>query len=298
MTRHTRAVTSALLSEALAPSARGARAAPRSCSTSMGRWLRSSTTRRTRTCPEGTRQLLIEIAKRYGVVACVSGRRASEARAMVSIGTISYLGSHGAELLRAGWTEPVLDPGHRGLGAPDPGVRPRGRHGRPAPLAGADRGQGRDRRLPLARRAGRGGGARGDRRARRARRGGGTAHPLGAQGARGAAAGADRQGRRGSVSFLEDADVDVALYVGDDATDVDAFRGLRQLRRRGSADRSAIRVGVSSEEAPSAVAEEADLARRRNRRRARAARGADRRLGLGLESGRPCGSPTSCGRPC
>ena len=29
---------------------------------------------------------------------------------MVSIGTITYLGSHGAELLRAGWTEAVLDP--------------------------------------------------------------------------------------------------------------------------------------------------------------------------------------------
>ena len=59
--------------------------------------------------PESTRQLLTQIARRYGVVACVSGRRASEARAMVAIGTISYLGSHGAEILRAGWTEPVVD---------------------------------------------------------------------------------------------------------------------------------------------------------------------------------------------
>ena len=30
--------------------------------------------------PETTRRPLIEVAKRYGVVACVSGRRASEAR--------------------------------------------------------------------------------------------------------------------------------------------------------------------------------------------------------------------------
>src|SRR5437588_1206474 len=29
---------------------------------------------------------------------------------MVAIGTISYLGSHGAELLRAGWTEAAVDP--------------------------------------------------------------------------------------------------------------------------------------------------------------------------------------------
>src|SRR5881227_2378634 len=59
---------------------------------------------------ERTRQLLIQIARRYGLVACVSGRPASEARAMVAIGTIFYLGSHGAELLRAGWTTPMLDP--------------------------------------------------------------------------------------------------------------------------------------------------------------------------------------------
>jgi len=60
--------------------------------------------------PERTRQLLIALARRYAAVACVSGRRASEARAMVAIGTIPYLGSHGAEVLRAGWTESKLDP--------------------------------------------------------------------------------------------------------------------------------------------------------------------------------------------
>src|ERR1700733_10216201 len=60
--------------------------------------------------PESTRQLLITISRTYKLVACVTGRRASEARAMVSIGTITYLGSHGAEQLRPGWTEAVLDP--------------------------------------------------------------------------------------------------------------------------------------------------------------------------------------------
>ena len=38
-----------------------------------------------------------------GIESCI------EARARVALGTISYLGSHGAELLRAGWTQPVLD---------------------------------------------------------------------------------------------------------------------------------------------------------------------------------------------
>ena len=60
--------------------------------------------------PESTRQLLISISRTYRLVACVTGRRASEARAMVSIGTITYLGSHGAEQLRPGWTRAKLDP--------------------------------------------------------------------------------------------------------------------------------------------------------------------------------------------
>ncbi len=50
--------------------------------------------------PEATRALLIEIAKRYRLVGCVSGRRAATARQIVAIGTIAYVGNHGGELLR------------------------------------------------------------------------------------------------------------------------------------------------------------------------------------------------------
>src|SRR3989442_1535988 len=108
MSGHTRAVTSALLSEALAPlrTHRDRVAILLDIDGTLAPIVEHADEAHV---PEGTRLLLIEIAKGYGVVACVSGRRASEARAMVSIGTISYLGSHGAELLRAGWTEPVLD---------------------------------------------------------------------------------------------------------------------------------------------------------------------------------------------
>src|SRR5439155_24538345 len=59
--------------------------------------------------PETTRRPLIEVAKRYGIVACVSGRRASDARRIVSLGSIAYLGSHGSEILRAGTIAPELD---------------------------------------------------------------------------------------------------------------------------------------------------------------------------------------------
>jgi trehalose 6-phosphate phosphatase len=60
--------------------------------------------------PEPTRQLLAALSRAYGLVGCISGRRASDARAMVAIGAIPYVGSHGAELLRTGWTESELDP--------------------------------------------------------------------------------------------------------------------------------------------------------------------------------------------
>ena len=60
--------------------------------------------------PEPTRAPLIEVAKRYGVVACVSGRQAATARRIVSLGSIAYVGNHGGELLRPGRTEPELDP--------------------------------------------------------------------------------------------------------------------------------------------------------------------------------------------
>jgi len=60
--------------------------------------------------PEPTRLRLVELAKRYRLVACVSGRSAGVARQIVSIGSIAYVGNHGCELLRAGATEAIVDP--------------------------------------------------------------------------------------------------------------------------------------------------------------------------------------------
>src|SRR5919198_3902797 len=60
--------------------------------------------------PEPTRVPLIAIAKRYGLVACVSGRQAAIARRIVSLGSITYVGNHGAEILRGGQTTPEIDP--------------------------------------------------------------------------------------------------------------------------------------------------------------------------------------------
>ena len=52
--------------------------------------------------PEETSLLLGRLARRYGCVACVSGRSAAEARRLVGVGGIAYAGSHGAELLEPG----------------------------------------------------------------------------------------------------------------------------------------------------------------------------------------------------
>ena len=206
---------------------------------------------------ETTRQLLIQISRRYGLVACVSGRRASEARAMVSIGTISYLGSHGAELLRAGWTTPVLDPRLRdwarqihefGDRVDTPDLR---RHR----IRVEDKGAIVAFHWRLAR----------DQDAARA-----TLDSVAAQ--------AEADGLRthwgrqvlevrppvkidkgeGITNLLQDTDINGALYVGDDVTDLDAFRALQRLAEAGRLAH-AVRVGVRSEEGPAEIVSEADI---------------------------------------
>ncbi len=207
--------------------------------------------------PEDTRQLLIKVARRYGIVACVSGRRASEARAMVSIGAISYLGAHGSELLRAGWTEPRLDPSleewvvriqNFGRESDTPDLRRRrvrienkgtivAFHWRGAPDEEAAR-------------------AAIDAVAARAQEAGLRTH----------------WGRKvlevrppvridkgaGIKAFLADTDVESAMYVGDDSTDLDAFHSLTELVQAGEIAH-AVRVGVHSEDGPTEIAAEADI---------------------------------------
>ena len=207
--------------------------------------------------PEATRQLLIAVVKRYRLVACISGRRASEARAMVSIGAISYLGSHGAELLKAGWTEAKVDESLeewrrriRDFGnAEDTAALRRcrvriedkgailGFHWRGAPDEAAAR------------------------------------VAVDAIALRAEAAGLHTHwGRKvlevrppvrfdkgeGVRKLLSGTDVEQAIYVGDDMTDLDAFHALSELRAEGAL-RLAIRVGVRSEDGPEEIVEEADI---------------------------------------
>jgi trehalose 6-phosphate phosphatase len=256
MSGHTRPVQSALLSEALAP----LRADPERAAILLdidGTLSPIVEHAADAHVPEGTRQLLIEVSRRYGVVACVSGRRASEARAMVSIGTISYLGSHGAELLRAGWTESVLDPGLQEW------VRRIGDFGREADTSELRRARVRleDKGTIVA-----------------FHWRGAADEDSAAEAVREIAARAEAAGLRthwgrkvlevrppvrldkgvGIQSFLRDSSVDSAMYAGDDVTDLDAFRGLAEMREDGRLAR-AVLVAVRSDEGPGELTEQADL---------------------------------------
>jgi trehalose 6-phosphate phosphatase len=207
--------------------------------------------------PETTRRPLIEVAKRYGVVACVSGRRASDARRIVSLGSIAYLGSHGSEILRPGTIAPELD---RELQA----------WARRVQAFAADALSEELRRLRVRLE---------DKEAIAALHWRGVPDEEGAQAAIEEVARAAEEagfathwGRKvleirppvridkgaGIVNLLRERDLVAAIYVGDDATDLDAFRGLGELVEMGRVG-TAIRVGVRSDEGPSALEEQADF---------------------------------------
>jgi trehalose 6-phosphate phosphatase len=207
--------------------------------------------------PEPTRAPLIAVAKRYGLVACVSGRQAAIARRIVSLGTITYVGNHGAEILRGGATEVEHDPELDGWarrvqefarGAMTDDLRRlrvreedkqviAALHWRGAPDEDA------------------------------------AEAAVMAVGAAAEAAGFwTHRGRkvleirppvaldkgRGIRRLLEGQDLDAALYVGDDLTDLDAFAALRARRDEGALT-TALCVGVASDETPPELAETADL---------------------------------------
>lgn len=213
--------------------------------------------------PEATRTLLIEIAKRYGVVGCVSGRRSVTARQIVAIGSIAYVGNHGGELLRPGATRVEVDPG---LAAWTDRVQ-----------AFARSAFTHERQRLRIRSEDKGAIA--------------ALHWRGAPDEQAAAASvrevaeqAEQEGftvhwgrkvlevrppvefdkSKGIVALLRDTieggdgKIAAAVYVGDDMTDLDAFRGLRSLVSSGELG-VAVCAAVASEEAPPELTAEADL---------------------------------------
>jgi trehalose 6-phosphate phosphatase len=207
--------------------------------------------------PEPTRTQLIAVAKRYAVVGCISGRRSSTARQMVSLGTIAYLGNHGSELLAPGGTDVEIDPE---IAEYEPKVRAfaeaayttevqrlrvrtedkqaiKAFHWRGAP--DEDAAEQAVREI-----------------AQRAQDEGFAIHwgrkvlevrpPV------------EINKGRGVRRILEGRDLAAGLYVGDDMTDLDAFAGLRGLVEEGLLG-AAVCVGVRSDETPHQLEEQADL---------------------------------------
>ena len=63
--------------------------------------------------PDAAREALIALSGRFGLVGCVSGRQAEEAKRLVGVEEIAYAGNHGLELLLPGEDGPQLDPSVR-----------------------------------------------------------------------------------------------------------------------------------------------------------------------------------------
>jgi trehalose 6-phosphate phosphatase len=200
---------------------------------------------------------LIAVARRYGLVACVSGRQAATARRIVSLGSITYVGNHGAEMLRGGATEAELDPE---VARYAPRIREF------AEEAWTDR----VRRLRIRAE---------DKDVIRAFHWRGAPDEAAAEAAvreiadRAEAAGlVTHWGRkvleirppvelnkgRGVRRLVEESSIDAAAYVGDDTTDLDAFAALRRLVDEKRL-RYALCVGVQSDETPAELEAQADL---------------------------------------
>ncbi|HET9184905.1 MAG TPA: trehalose-phosphatase [Solirubrobacterales bacterium] len=207
--------------------------------------------------PAAAREILAALAGRFALVGCVSGRRAEDARRLVGLDSLAYAGNHGLELLMPGDAAPRPDPsvaGREGEAAEflasiegerlaAAGLRQEDKgpiqalHWR----GSADEAAAESRAREIANEAGRAGlEPRWGRKVLELR-------PLGGGGKDGAVA-----------SLLADEQLDRAIYAGDDRTDLDAFRRLRELQSEGQLD-AAVCVGVLSPEGPAELAEECNV---------------------------------------
>ena len=206
--------------------------------------------------PAETREALRALAGRYALVACVSGRRAVEARALVGVGDLTYAGNHGLELLAPRAAEAVVDPAvtERVLAARDfvheldaaalsgAGLRLEDK----GPIQalhwrGATDEEGAERRAGEIAAAAREAGLepRWGRKVLEVR----------------PAVGIDKG--TAVKRLLSGQRIERALYAGDDRTDLDAFGALRSLVAAGSLA-GAVCIGIGSAEAPAELSEQAD----------------------------------------
>jgi len=203
--------------------------------------------------PEELRELLRRLSKHYRVVAGISGRAAEDAFRLVGLEELVYYGNHGFEVLRDDEVEVISEAapyqaaieeleerareelGPLGAFVEDKGITA-SVHYRNAPSKVGERCKAfvkhEGKRLGLSITVGRG--------VVEAR------PPVRAD--KGTAV------RR----LIEEYEPERALFIGDDTTDLDAFRELEKLRKEGALAQT-LRIGVVSDEGPPEIVSEGDL---------------------------------------
>lgn len=199
-----------------------------------------------------TRQLLDTLDERFGTVVVISGRELTSLAGIVNLPSLTYVGNHGLEVLEDGHRR-VLLPEHvaarmRALGA-DLERMFRGEDDTLLELkelshavhyrAASDPVRARDRILEVLRRV--------DLEGARITEGKMLVQirpefPL------------DKG--KAVETLMQERDLSLALYAGDDTTDLDAFRSLTELQRQGSIQ--AYRVAVHHPDTPRDLLEQAD----------------------------------------
>jgi trehalose 6-phosphate phosphatase len=207
--------------------------------------------------PKEVSRLLGKLGRRFGCVACVSGRSAAEARRLVGVGSITYVGSHGAEVLEPGSSSPRLIPEFKSWEGrvrrfaaeqDKPDLRAlRVRIEDKGPIAAFHWRSVPDEDAARAHLEGI---------AQQAESSGLATHwgrkvleirpPV-------------RIGKDGAVrDLVSSTGVRTALFGGDDTTDLDAFDALASMAEEGELDHVVL-VGVRSDEGPAAIVERAHL---------------------------------------
>ena len=203
--------------------------------------------------PEELRELLRRLSGRYRVVAGISGRAAEDAFRLVGLEEIVYYGNHGFEILRGGEVEVIPEAapyqtaieeleerareelGPLGAFVEEKGITVSVHYRNVSPEIG-------ERCEEFVKREG-------ERLGLRITAGRGVVEarpPIRAD--------------KGTATrrVVEEYQPEKALFIGDDTTDLDAFRELEKLREEGVLAET-LRVGVESDEGPPDIVSEADL---------------------------------------